>query len=136
MDIYLLDLYVLLILPIIIRALSGNLTPANSMNLTIRPSEPSDLDAITAIGVAAFPYEPQWPYRYPYRAQYPEDHQIFTRQRYSEWFAAAETPDCVIMVAEAPSNEDPQVRKVVALSIWRMPTQIDDHEDTHKCPLR
>src|SRR3954452_13696313 len=93
----------------------------NSMGLQIRPALASDLDALTWIGLAAFPFEPQWPYRYPFAADFPEDHEKFTWIRYSEWLDAASTPDCIIMVAESPSLEDQNVTKVVGLSIWRIP---------------
>jgi hypothetical protein len=104
-----------------------------AMSLTIRPAKSSDVDALTQIGIAAFPLEPQWPYRYPYRHQYPEDHIKYTRNRYTEWLSAAATPTCEVVVAEAPSLEDPEVRKVVSLSIWRLPTQYADPEKCHKC---
>jgi hypothetical protein len=90
------------------------------MTLHIRPVRPSDLDALTEIGIAAFPFEPQWLYRYPYRAQYPEDHHTYSRIRYSEWLAAANTSECIIMIAESPSIENLEIYKPVALSIWRV----------------
>jgi hypothetical protein len=108
---------------------------ARPMSLAIRSAQSSDLEALTEIGIAAFPLEPQWPYRYPYREEYPEDHYNFTKIRYSEWLSAASTPVCEIMVVEAPSIEDPKVKRVVSLSIWRLPLQFEDLEDTHKCSL-
>jgi hypothetical protein len=111
----------------------STISPSMAMSLTIRPAKSSDVDALTQIGIAAFPLEPQWPYRYPYRHQYPEDHIKHTRNRYTEWLSAAATPTCEVVVAEAPSLEDPEVRKVVSLSIWRLPTQYTDTEDCHKC---
>jgi len=90
-------------------------------NVFIRPAVASDLDALTWIGVAAFPYEPQWPYRYPFAADFPEEHHKFTRNRYAEWLDAARTGGCIIMVAESLSLEDPSTYKVIGLSIWRLP---------------
>ena len=90
-------------------------------NITVREATHSDLGALTWIGIAAFPYEPQWPYRYPHAAQFPDDHLAFTKFRYSEWLEAAKTGDCVIMVGEVPSIEDERQSIVVSLSIWRVP---------------
>jgi len=102
------------------------------MNLKIRPALASDLDALTWIGLAAFPFEPQWPYRYPFAADFPEDHKKFTWIRYSEWLDAASTPECIIMVAESPSLEDQNVTKVVGLSIWRIPRRGPKGESNDK----
>jgi ribosomal protein S18 acetylase RimI-like enzyme len=101
-------------------------------NISIRHAEASDLDALTRIGIAAFPYEPQWPYRYPFAADFPEDHWTFTRNRYSEWLDAAKMGDCAIIVAEISSLDDPSARKVVSLSIWRIP-RFDGIRSNDKC---
>jgi len=103
------------------------------MNLKIRPALASDLDALTWIGLAAIPFEPQWPYRYPFAAEFPEDHNKFTRIRYSEWLEAASTPECIIMVAESPSLQDKNITKVVGLSIWRIPRRGSNGESNNKC---
>jgi hypothetical protein len=100
-------------------------------NVSLRHAVASDLDALAWIGVAAFPYEPQWPYRYPFAVDFPEEHWTFTRNRYAEWLEAAKTGDCVIIVAESLSLEDPGTRKVIGLSIWRLP-QLDDTKSNDK----
>jgi len=89
--------------------------------VTVRKATYSDLDALTSIGIAAFPHEPQWPYRYPHAARFPKDHLKFTRLRYAEWIEASNSGDCAIMVAEAPSIDDENQYKVVSMSIWRLP---------------
>jgi hypothetical protein len=105
-------------------------------SVTIRKATDSDLDALTWIGLSAFPHEPQWPYRYPHAAQFPKDHLKFTRLRYSEWIEAMNAGDCVIMVAEAPSIEDESQSRVVSLSIWRVP-QVDKpaSDKSAACPF-
>jgi hypothetical protein len=105
----------------------------NSRSLKIRPALASDLDALVWIGLAVFPFEPQWPYRYPFAAEFPEDHKKFTLIRYSEWLDAASTPECIIMVAESPSLEDQNITKVVGLSIWRIPRRGPNGESNDKC---
>jgi hypothetical protein len=78
--------------------------------------------------IAAFPHDPQWAYRYPHAKRFPEDHHKYTKLRYGEWLAANEGHRYVIMVAECPSLEDPSVSKVVAFSIWRIPSPGGDDE--------
>lgn len=98
-------------------------------DLTLRPATLLDADALTKIGIAAFPYDPQWLYRYPYAKEYPEDHEKFTCERYREWLKAAEGPACSIMVVEINDDstglerrsEVEVVKKVIAFSIWRKP---------------
>lgn len=52
-------------------------------------------------------------------SQYPEDFAKFTRLRYNDYWG---DHDNVIMVYECPSLEDPDKLKVVAFSIWTVPT--------------
>lgn len=103
--------------------------------LSLRPAGPFDIDALTNIGIAAFPHDPQWPYRYPYAQDFPEDHVKFTRERYVEWLKAAEGPVCKIMVVEI--NEDVEgkgSRRVIAFGIWRSPSSDkSDEQSVEKC---
>lgn len=90
------------------------------MSIRIRPIErgEADLDAIVNIVIQAFPFDPQWGYRYCYRQQYPEDHYKFTQRYYADYLDMTFAGHNVIMLAETPSDEDPSVMKVIALSIW------------------
>jgi hypothetical protein len=99
------------------------------MSITVREAVLSDLEQITKIGMSAFPSDPQWDYRYPYRKQYPKEHYDNCKQRWAEWLADSKTPKCKIYVAEIPSNEDSSVRKVQAFSIWKMPSHLADKGD-------
>ena len=102
------------------------------MNITLRPAKHTDIEAITQIGIAAFPFEPQWNYRYPHRTFFPEDHYTYTRMRYLEWLSAATTPQCSIMVAELATEEDPKAMEVGAFAIWRLPLDAKDDDDNLK----
>jgi hypothetical protein len=102
-------------------------------NITIRQATDSDLEALTWIGIAAFPHEPQWPYRYPYATQFPDDHLRFTRSRYSEWLEAARSGHCVIMVGEVRNIENECQPRVVSLSIWRVPQANAADTSNDKC---
>jgi GNAT superfamily N-acetyltransferase len=90
------------------------------MSITIRSIEPgdADLDALVDVVIQAFPHDPQWPYRYAYREEYPEDHYKYTRIYYAEYLDMTFAGQNTIMLAEAPSIEDPSVKKVIAMSIW------------------
>ena len=95
----------------------------NSSALSIRPAITPDLGVLTSIALAAWPEDPQWNYRYPYAAEYPEDHAKFTRRRYQEWLEAADSPECTIMVAETARTETDTMddKVIVGFSIWRIP---------------
>lgn len=89
--------------------------------MSIRTAQPSDLDVITWVSVAATPADPVCPYRYPYREQYLEDFKRFSRIRLGEFLAEAATSSTVFMVYEAPSIEDPSIQKVISYAIWELP---------------
>lgn len=93
---------------------------ANS-TISVRSATLNDLDTMTAIGLAALPDDPVWPYRYPFAAQFPEDHYKYSRIRYSEYLANVEAGAYAVMLAEAPSNENPDVKEIVAMSMWQLP---------------
>jgi hypothetical protein len=91
-----------------------------NMSVSIRPVQRggADLDAIVDIVIKAFAYDPQWQYRYPYRLQYSEDHKKFTRIYYADYLEMTFAGYNTIMLAEMPSDEDPNVLKVISVSIW------------------
>jgi len=89
--------------------------------ITIRTATTADLDSITDLALDALPHDPAWPYRYAKAAEFPEEHYKYSRLRYSEYLANIEIGAYAIMLAESPSNEDPDVTKVVAMSIWQLP---------------
>lgn len=94
--------------------------PSQNMSITIRPVRrgEADLDAIVDVVIQAFDHDPQWQWRYRYRKEYPEDHYKFTRLFYSEYMEMTFAGHNTIMLAESPSDEDPNMMKVVAMSIW------------------
>ena len=89
--------------------------------MSVRTAQLSDLDAITSVSVAATPADPVCPYRYPFREQYPEDFERFSRIRLGEFLAEAASGSAVFMVYEAPSMEDASTRKVISYAIWESP---------------
>jgi hypothetical protein len=89
--------------------------------MSIRAAQPSDLDATTWISVATTPLDPVCPYRFPHRDQYPEDFHHFTRIHLAERLAEAATGTTNFMVYEAPSIDDPSIRKVISYAIWELP---------------
>ena len=92
------------------------------MSITIRPAESADLDAIVNIAVTAFPWDPQWPYRYPYRDAFPEEHRTYTTNFYAEYLRRSWAGINSVMVAETPDPIDPNKPKVIAMSIWDNPS--------------
>lgn len=87
--------------------------------MNIREATIVDLDVITEIALAAFPLDPQWDYRFPHRYKFPEDTRSYTKIGYKTFFDAPKD-SFYVMVATAPSLEDPGVTKPVAVAVWEM----------------
>jgi hypothetical protein len=98
----------------------------SSITMVLRLAARSDVDAITQIALKARPLEPAFCYRYP------KPHLEHTRNRYTEWLSAADTPSYDFLVVQAPSIEDPEVMKVISFSIWRV-LQNPGHDDGAIC---
>ena len=107
--------------PLPFSTISFSVSIGSTGEMSIRAAQPSDLDAITWVSVAATPADPVCPYRYPFREQYPEDFQQFSRIRLKEFLAEAATGSTLFMVYEAHSMEDPSIRKVISYAIWELP---------------
>jgi hypothetical protein len=88
---------------------------------TLRRAIESDIEAISNIALESLPQDPQWLYRFPYAFKYPEDHEKFTRKRYTEHFANQERGTVYIIVAELLSNEDSSIMKLIAFAKWQLP---------------
>lgn len=104
--------------------------------MDLRVATIADLDAITEVALAAFPLDPQWDYRFPHRHEFPEDNQNYTKIGYRAFFNAPKGAT-YIMVATAPSLEDPAVTKLVAIAVWEV-TNLTNPEtrpprSSHKC---
>ena len=81
-----------------------------------RPGLPSDLDGVTQVIMDAMPLDPQWHYRFPYRKQFPEDHEKFTRMLL-EYFLDPELDDWTVMVVEDTDLGDGEPR-IVAFGVF------------------
>ena len=89
---------------------------SSSRTPTSRIAVPADLDELVDVVLASMPDDPQWPYRFPYRHQYPEDHRYFTRMLYEKFIDPA-YDDWVVMVVEdqVPGSSK---RAIVAFAVW------------------
>ena len=88
------------------------------MSLSLRPARASDLDAMIAVGIAAFPFIPQWVYQYPYCKENPEEHIQSVRKVLEEGMKRTIAGISSIMLVEASHPEDSSILSVVAFSIW------------------
>ena len=117
-------------LPLLFALISIYVSIGSIDTMSIRTAQLSDLDAITWVSVAATPADPVCSYRYPYREQYPEDFERFSRIRLDELLAEAATGTTAFMVYEAPSMEDTSIRKVISYAIWELPKGIVERPAT------
>ncbi len=80
--------------------------------LTLRAASLDDLEDLTTVAQAAWPDDPQFDYRFPYRDEYPQDNRKWVRQEYREYL---EQPDkYAVLVVTARDNHD----RAVALAVW------------------
>lgn len=87
--------------------------------MSTRQATLRDLEAVVDVVLAAMPLDPQWNYRFPYRHTYPKDHRKFTKLLF-QFFIDPSYDDWHVMVAEAPSIDDPQVSRIVAFAVWEV----------------
>jgi hypothetical protein len=99
----------------------GEMAKKANSSLTIRPANESDIDRITEIAIAGFPYDPQWDYRYPYRKEYPKEHHHYVRLAYEEYWNRTVAGANQMILTESPRDDDHNKSEVVAFSIWDNP---------------
>lgn len=102
--------------------------------LTLRAATKDDLDDITGIHIAGFAEEPDVPYLYPFRHQYPEDHWKWTREKYESYLEQPQKFS--LSVVDAPSEADGRVvLKPFGLAAWDLAVTIEANvAGMLKCP--
>lgn len=85
----------------------------------IRLALPSDLAEIVEVVILGFVHDPVWPWLYPYRNEYPEDHQKYTSLLW-ERFIDPENKDWEVVIAEDFVDREKREgqKRVVAVSLW------------------
>jgi hypothetical protein len=81
------------------------------------PATPDDLDSITDVMVSAFPMDPQWDYRFPYRREFPQDHWKYTRDMMEEFLHKDHFVTNIVTDGE---NTDFRSRKAIAVAVWEL----------------
>jgi hypothetical protein len=71
------------------------------LKMKLRHATASDLDVITALGLAALPEDPIWSYRSPLAKQYPDEHYEYSRVRFSEYLDNVEAGVYAAVLIEA-----------------------------------
>ncbi|KAL2197004.1 acyl-CoA N-acyltransferase [Corynascus similis CBS 632.67] len=84
--------------------------------MMIRLATQADLEAMTAVLVAASPLDPVYPYRFPDRDLYPAEFAALCRQKCAEYLETS-----TVVVCELPVNAYSTATEVVAFSVWDMP---------------
>ena len=89
-----------------------------SSEIVPRRATSNDTRHVTDVFLKSMPDDPSWRYRFPYRLEYPEDHQKYNGDLIRR-FISPDYEDWLVMVIEA---EDPGngTNKIVAFSIWDM----------------
>jgi hypothetical protein len=83
----------------------------------LRSANHGDLDRLTTIAQQGFPDDPEWNYRFPARAQYPEDNRKWTRLEYEEYLQQPEKY-AVLVVDAHFNNKGKNACEAIALGVW------------------
>jgi hypothetical protein len=93
------------------------------MAFVLRAASLDDIDEITDVVCTAMPMDPQWDYRMPRRKEFPQDTWNCTRRDYANVLSDEEKEKHRMNVIIAPSNEDKEVKKIIAVAVWDLTVQ-------------
>lgn len=83
----------------------------------IRAATTADLDSVVEVVRSSMPLDPTWSYCYGHAQEFPEDSVKFTKMLY-QYFINPGFDDWHLMVADAPSIDNPNVTRIVAFAVW------------------
>ncbi|KAM0418879.1 hypothetical protein ACHAPT_012144 [Fusarium lateritium] len=106
----------------------------------VRHAEAKDVDQVARVFITAMQDDQSWPYRFPHRAKYPEDHWNYNRDLISR-FISPEYDDWSVLVVEVPDAT--QAWRIVSFSVWDIsyvnkrahgPGYVPNSRDTERHP--
>ena len=90
----------------------------------IRNATLADLDDITDTVVEAFSPAPLYRYCYQFREQHVEYHWQCARAGFQRFMEKPVENNAVLKVIDSPTNENPNMSKVVAVALWEYPAVV------------
>jgi hypothetical protein len=87
---------------------------SSGSTVSFRIATTDDLDDIARVAQTGFPDDPEWNYRFPYRALYPEDNWKWTRCDYR--FFLNQPEKYTVLVATLPIENS----RIIALAVWNI----------------
>jgi hypothetical protein len=91
--------------------------PNDSGAFSLRAATEADLDDIANVAIAAFPDDPEFDYRFPYRKDYPEDNWKWTRREYQGYLAQPSKYAVLVAVTDV-ATEKGTISRAIALGVW------------------
>lgn len=86
----------------------------------VRLAEPQDAVEVTKVFINAMQDDQSWPYRFPHREEFPDDHWNYNLDLMSR-FISPDYDDWVVVVAEADdSRAGADVRRIVSFAVWNI----------------
>jgi hypothetical protein len=86
--------------------------------ILVRQAQISDVDDMTAIGLAAMPMDPQWNWRFPLQREFPQDTYHFTRSKYLEFLENHDGSWRVIVAEYKPGEQETGIP--IAFAVWNV----------------
>lgn len=88
---------------------------------TIRPANEADISVMTTITTTAYRLDAKWHYHFLELNVYPDDHHHFLHSRQAGHIANSKKGIHTAMLAEAWSEQNPNVEGVITLNVWQLP---------------
>lgn len=86
----------------------------------VRLAEPQDAVEVTKVFINAMQDDQSWPYRFPHREEFPDDHWNYNLDPMSR-FISPDYDDWVVVVAEADDSQaGADVRRIVCFAVWNI----------------
>jgi hypothetical protein len=104
--------------------------------MTLRRGNMADLNTLVELGLAAMPMDPQWNYRHPHRAEYPDEHRDGTAERWQRFFKSDVYGEWAVYLVDYQEQEDSlpteqahqdeqalvgDAARAISFSVWHFP---------------
>jgi hypothetical protein len=102
--------------------------------ILVRHAQVSDVDVMTAIGLAAMPMDPQWNWRFPLQHHFPQDTYHFTRSKYLQFLENRDGNWRVMLAEYKPCGQAKSIP--IAFAVWDMRnvSKLQDNSSLRRTP--
>jgi len=107
---------------------------AATVGLNVRAAAQADLDEIVRLVQIAFPDDPEFNYRFPYRDRFPEDNTTGVRREYAAYLDQPEKFAVMVVTTSDTNESEVQGHPIIALAVWDISVLTAAANDTSMPP--